>query len=175
MVVALSICACTPGPRILSTYGSLIGANQKPRLAAHPGVDFGGPRGAPVLATADGEVADVDVNPRGCGIGILLEHRPFSRFTLYCHLEEAFVSPGTFVRRGQVIGRIGTTGNWGLVPHVHLELCLEPCVRGHMDGSMEGTEDPLKVTVGCFDPGATYPTDRFVLIYPVKCHSRTQL
>lgn len=167
-LVFLVLQACS-GPMITSMYSAMIGVRGGTRTAAHAGVDFRDWQGAPVLATAGGEVTRVTEGPTGCGIGVLIEHKEFDRHTVYCHLEKAQVRSGQKVRRGDVIGHIGTTGNAVGTPHVHLELCGRPCPRGHSDGNLEGTEDPLAISIGCFDAKKTYPTDQLVLTYPVKC------
>jgi murein DD-endopeptidase MepM/ murein hydrolase activator NlpD len=157
------------GPTILSSYRSRLGANQRQRFADHAGVDFSAPRGAPVLAAAPGEVLHVGLDPEGCGIGVLIAHWEHDRFTVYCHLERATVREGAQVRRGEAIGQVGTTGDAVAVPHVHLELCKNRCARGHRDGSLRNTEDPLRRIVGCFSPGRKYPEDRLVLTHPIAC------
>jgi hypothetical protein len=70
---------------------------------------------------------------------------------------------GETVSRGQRIGALGTTGQraWPGYEHVHLEL-----QRGTDSRDLH---DPLPRMAGCFDAGATYPTDRLVLTYPVRC------
>jgi murein DD-endopeptidase MepM/ murein hydrolase activator NlpD len=75
------------------------------------------------------------------------------------------VRTGDDVRRGQPIGTVGTTGQraWPGYEHVHLEL-----QRGSNPNDLE---DPMRRSAGCFDPGASYPTDRLVLTYPVACRS----
>ena len=154
---------------ILSPYRSLTGANARPRLQPHAGVDFAAPVGTGVLAAADGVVSLlIDYEP-GCGVGIVLAHRTFRRWTAYCHLTRALVASGQAVSRGQVIGLSGTSGNSANVPHVHLELCTSTCAS-HRDGDLRGTQDPLGLTVGCYDPERVYPTDRLVLTYPLECH-----
>ena len=165
--VGLALSACA-GPIILSGHQSMIGANNLQRRAAHAGVDFGEMHGAPVLAAADGEVASVSERTSGCGIGVLIRHSPFSRYTVYCHLQKALVRYGQSVKRGEFIGLVGTTGNAVDIPHVHLELCAYPCARRNRDGSL-ATEDPLAISAGCFDPQKAYPTDRLVLTHPVRC------
>lgn len=175
---AVALAACG-GPTVLSTYQSMIGSNQGARFAAHAGVDFGDPAGAPVLAAADGQVVSLANAPTyydrdTCGRGVLLSHSKFGRYTVYCHLSDVAVRQSQEVKRGDVIGYVGTTGfagRWAatLPPHVHLELCTERCPFGHADGNLRGTEDPSGISVGCFDPKKTYPTDQLVLTYPVKC------
>lgn len=153
---------------ILSTYRSYDGANHRPRLQRHAGVDFGGPLGAPVLATADGVVSRIINWPPGCGNGVVIEHAGFKRWTAYCHIQSLNVTQGQGVRRGEQIGLIGTSGNAVNVPHVHLELCTTTCAS-HTDGNLSGTADPLSIADGCFASRKTYPRDHLVLTFPVTC------
>lgn len=160
--------AAADEPHVLSPYGAwrLPGGGQ--RRGPHPAVDFDGSIGDPVLAAAAGTVFRTWTKPRRseCGNGIRLHHEKFNRFTLYCQLKEVRVRPGDHVERGQVIGLLGASGGvWQ--PMLHFELADEPRYRD--DGDLNGTYDPLPLTVGCFDPAKTYPTDRLVLTYPVKC------
>ena len=122
-----------------------------------------------VLAAADGRVLVTTNRPGGCGHSVFISHDQFARYTVYCHLKEVLVKPGDAVKRGETIGLVGTTGNAVGVPHVHLELCTATCYRGHADGDLRDTEDPLTRADGCFDPKKQYPADRLVLTYPVKC------
>jgi murein DD-endopeptidase MepM/ murein hydrolase activator NlpD len=155
-------------PVVLSTYGSGTGANQTPRPIPHAGVDFGGQLGDPVLAAADGTVSLLIDYRYGCGIGVVISHPRFNRWTAYCHMKKGLVRVGQEVSRGQTIGLIGSSGKSGSVPHVHFELCTTAC-SSHRDGDLAGTEDPLSVVDGCFDLGRSYPTDRMVLTFPVRC------
>lgn len=170
-VLLLLVSACG-GPQILSKYQSKHGVNRGPREGGpHAGVDFGGRHGAPIFAAADGQVLSVTEAPTGCGIGVLLGHPNFGRYTVYCHLKKVLVSEGQKIQRGEVIGKMGFTGDAYGVNHVHLELCTHEynCYRGHRDGDLWGTEDPLAIMVGCFEPNKSYPTERLVLTYPVEC------
>ncbi|HET8576873.1 MAG TPA: M23 family metallopeptidase [Methylomirabilota bacterium] len=169
LATAPPVCAYdSPEPIILSAYRSMTSANQRGRTRAHAGVDLGGKLGSPVLAAADGVVARLIDYWEGCGTGVILAHPGFKRWTAYCHLQQALVRPGQTVSRGQTIGLIGISGNAVNVPHVHWELCTSDC-SSHRDGDLSGTADPLSLVVGCFDPGAAYPTDRLVLTFPVEC------
>jgi murein DD-endopeptidase MepM/ murein hydrolase activator NlpD len=160
-------------PVILSPYRSLHGADNRPRRLPHAGVDFGSQVGAPVLAAADGTVSRIIEWPMGCGLGVLLEHRRFKRWTAYCHLLGVTVRKGQSVSRGEQIGMVGTSGGASYVPHVHLEVCTLAC-SSHSDGDLTGTEDPLEVAAGCFEAGRAYPADRFVLTFPVACLPRAR-
>jgi len=136
------------------------------------GVDFAAPVGTPVLAAADGVVSMlIDYEP-GCGIGVVLSHPAFKRWTAYCHMTRTLVASGQTVSRGERIGLSGTSGNSANVPHVHLELCTTACAS-HRDGDLAGTQNPLAVVVGCYDPARIYPADRFVLTWPIPCRGAT--
>ena len=153
---------------ILSTYRSYNGANNRPRLRRHAGVDFGGKLGAPVLASADGVVSRIIDWPPGCGHGVVIEHPGFRRWTAYCHMQSLTVGQGQRVSRGEQIGQVGMSGNAVNIPHVHMELCTSACAS-HADGNLSGTADPLAIADGCFAPSKAYPRDRLVLTFPVTC------
>jgi len=153
---------------ILSTYRSYNGANNRPRLRRHAGVDFGGQPDALVLAAADGVVSRIINWPPGCGNGVVIEHPGFERWTAYCHLQRVIVVQGQRVSRGEQIGLVGMSGNAVNTPHVHMELCTSACAS-HVDGDLSATADPLAIADGCFAPGKAYPRDRLVLTFPVTC------
>jgi len=161
-----------PGVVILSPYRSLVGANARPRLLPHAGVDIAAPAGTPVLAAADGIVTRlIDFEP-GCGTGVVLSHPAFKHWTAYCHMTRTLVASGQTVSRGEPIGVSGTSGNSANIPHVHLELCTRACAS-HRDGDLAGTQNPLAVVVGCYDPERIYPVNRFVLTWPIPCRGST--
>ena len=157
-------------PAVLSSYASLTGVNEERRLKPHAGVDFSGHIGEPVMAAADGAVSLLIDYRYGCGIGVIVSHPQFGRWTAYCHMQTGLVRVGQKVRRGETIGLVGTSGNSGNVPHVHFELCTAAC-SSHRDGDLAGTENPMPVVADCFDPRRVYPTDRLVLTFPVRCRS----
>ncbi len=88
-------------------------------LRAHTGVDITAPKGTPVYATADGTVSGE--NPgSGYGIAVLINHG-FSYQTLYAHLSKKVVKPGQKVKRGQLVGYVGSTG-MASGSHLHYEV-----------------------------------------------------
>ncbi len=91
------------------------------RFMMHTGVDLGGKTGAPVYATGNGVVVSEE-NNRGSGYGlqILIDHG-FGYRTRYAHLNKILVAPGQIVRRGEVIGELGSTGR-STGPHLHYEV-----------------------------------------------------
>jgi len=100
-------------PRITSTFGPRWGS-------VHKGVDIGGKRGHPILATADGTVTISAVDPAGYGNWIELDHGG-GRKTRYGHLDARMVSVGERVKLGQQIGTLGNTGR-STGPHLHYEV-----------------------------------------------------
>jgi len=95
----------------------------------HEGMDFAAAEGVPVVACADGRVSFVDTghpdDPAGYPYGnqVHIEHRRGSDLyhTLYAHLSTVQVQRGQEVRRGEIIGLAGSTGNI-TGPHLHLAL-----------------------------------------------------
>ena len=172
LAALLGSCA-SDAPVVLSGYRALVNPGGGVRAGPHPAIDFGGRIGDPVLAAADGVVVGVyrDGPGRPCGNGIHVYHADFGRHTLYCQLAEVRVERFERVARGQVIALLGNSGepSWSprAIPMLHFG--LYDSVRPRHDGDLAGTFDPMEFIVGCFDPARTYPTDRLVLTYPVRC------
>jgi len=150
-------------PRTLVGFGDWLGGEGYPRLSAHRGVDIAGRVGSDVLAAADGRVVVARDNGDACGLIVVIVHDPHDYRTVYCHLSALAVARGERADRGQRIGMVGTTGQraWPGYEHVHLEL-----QRG---GDLNDLVDPAAALVGCFDGATSYPTERLVLTYPVRC------
>ena len=85
----------------------------------HAGTDLGAPTGTPVLAAVAGQVITADFMG-GYGLTIVVQHPDGKDLSLYGHLSEIFVRPGDQVEQGNVIGRVGSTGN-STGPHLHFE------------------------------------------------------
>ena len=84
----------------------------------HRGVDFGAPWGAPVVAAADGRVLAAGWRG-GYGRQVTIAHEG-GLVTSYSHLSSLAASPGSIVRRGQLVGHIGSSG-LSTGPHLHFE------------------------------------------------------
>lgn len=87
----------------------------------HSGIDISADRGTPVRATADGTVQFAGYNG-GYGNSILVDHG-FGISTRYGHLSGYAISVGQTVKRGQVLGYVGSTGHT-TGPHLHYEILL---------------------------------------------------
>lgn len=105
--------------RVASPFGVRIHPYYKV-LKMHTGMDFTASTGTEVYATGDGVIVDVDHSKRGYGNTIIIDHG-FGYKTLYAHLSEILVRPGKSVKRGEVIGLVGSTG-MSLAPHLHYEV-----------------------------------------------------
>ena len=90
--------------------------------AMHKGVDLSANFGTPVFATGDGVVEKVDNGQANFGYGkqILIDHK-FAYKSRYAHLQRMFVKQGQKVKRGQLIGEVGSTGG-STGPHLHYEV-----------------------------------------------------
>jgi murein DD-endopeptidase MepM/ murein hydrolase activator NlpD len=91
--------------------------------AMHAGIDLAGPVGTPIYATADGVVSEAGYNNGGYGNLIKLNHGRGIE-TRYGHLSSLAVAPGQRVTRGQVIGRMGSTGR-STGSHLHYEVRID--------------------------------------------------
>lgn len=87
----------------------------------HPGLDISGSHGQQILAPADGTVT-VAAPSGNYGNLLTLDHG-FGITTRYAHLSRFAVTPGQQVRRGQVIGYVGSTGR-STSPHLHYEVLV---------------------------------------------------
>ena len=99
---------------VLENYGA------GPDGTHNDGINIAAPRGAPVQATDAGVVAYAGNELRGYGNLILIKH-PNGWISAYAHLDLILVKTGQKVARGQVIARVGSTGNVS-EPQLHFEL-----------------------------------------------------
>ncbi len=94
-------------------------------MCPHWGIDIAAPSGTPVVAAADGVVAEIGWHPDGYGHYIVLDHGGGWQ-TLYAHLQPAATSGyrmslSMAVRRGDGIGALGSSGA-STSPHLHFEV-----------------------------------------------------
>ncbi len=105
--------------RIASGFGYRIDPIYKtPKL--HAGLDFAAPQGTPIYATADGTVTTAGNTGNGYGNHVVINHG-YGYETLYGHMVRVKAHAGQQVKRGEVIGWVGSTGK-STGPHCHYEV-----------------------------------------------------
>lgn len=104
-----------------SVFGEHRGWGGHGRL--HEGIDIAGPIGTPIIAPGDGRVTFSGFY-HGYGQMITIDHG-YGISTLFGHCSTMFVQEGQFVKRGDIIARVGSTGS-STGPHLHYEV--------HVDG-----------------------------------------
>ena len=83
----------------------------------HQGVDMAAPQGTPIYAAKDGKVSRTAYQAGGAGYYVSISHGGgFS--SIYMHMTHYIVKPGDYVKAGQVIGYVGSTGG-STGPHLH--------------------------------------------------------
>lgn len=90
------------------------------RHGQHMALDIAAEPGTPVYAADTGTVLTAGWSDNGYGYHIVIDHG-IDYITLYAHLREYFVKSGDIVRKGDIIGLVGSTGN-STGPHLHFEI-----------------------------------------------------
>jgi murein DD-endopeptidase MepM/ murein hydrolase activator NlpD len=108
----------TRSNRIASGYGYRLTRFTKRPL--HAGLDFSAPQGTPIYATADGTVSTAGNSGNGYGNHVIINHG-YGYETLYGHMVRVKARNGQAVKRGEVIGWVGSTGK-STGPHCHYEV-----------------------------------------------------
>jgi murein DD-endopeptidase MepM/ murein hydrolase activator NlpD len=101
---------------------SLFGYRKDPftrRPTFHAGIDISDSTGVPIYATADGVVLEASYD-KGKGNHVLLDHTKGIR-TMYMHMNKLNVKSGASVKKGDIIGSLGSTGR-STGPHLHYEV-----------------------------------------------------
>lgn len=114
----------------------------------HAGLDFAAPQGTPVYATADGIVKLAGNTGDGYGNHVIINHG-YGYQTLYGHLFRIKARVGQKVKRGEVIGWVGSTGK-STGPHLHYEVHkngrpLDPIYFFYNDLTPEQFDRMLKI------------------------------
>ncbi len=113
-------------PFVLPTQGRFTSPYGQPRryvaggnISYHHGTDIAAPEGTPIVATNDGVVKVADFFPIKGGL-VVIDHGA-KVYSLYFHQSRILVQKGDRVRRGEVIGEVGSTG-LSTGPHLHWEM-----------------------------------------------------
>lgn len=91
------------------------------RIKAHRGIDYAAPRGTPVFSAGDGRVLTSGYS-RANGNYIVVSHGP-QYTTKYLHLHKRHVKRHSKVKKGEIIGSVGSTG-YSTGPHLHYEFLM---------------------------------------------------
>jgi len=94
--------------------------SQRFKHGKHMALDMAAPLGTPVYAADMGRVVKAGWSEIGYGYRVIIDHG-IDYITLYAHLSEYYVQSGDIVQKGEIIGRVGTTGN-STGPHLHFEI-----------------------------------------------------
>ena len=138
--------------RMASGYGYRIDPIYKTRRM-HSGMDFTADKGTEVYATGDGVIELVERKRWGYGKQIVINHG-FGYKTRYAHLSEFKVRRGQKVKRGDLIGLVGSTGK-STGPHLHYEVlrnnrAVNPIGYYHSDLTPEQYEQLLEMSEKSF-------------------------
>lgn len=101
----------------------------------HAGLDFAAPYGTQIVATGQGRVVKVESN-HGYGKHVIIDHG-FGYQTLYGHMSRVDVSEGQQIKKGQTIGRVGSTGT-STAPHCHYEVHFKGNAVNPLQYCMDG-------------------------------------
>ncbi len=121
--------------RHLSGYGMRIHPVHKVRKM-HYGIDFTAPRGTPIQATGKGTVKKIENRVNGYGKSILIDHG-YGFTTLYAHLSDIKVKVGHEVKKGELIGTVGSSGT-STAPHCHYEVRINNVPVNPIDYCLDG-------------------------------------
>jgi len=133
--------------RIASGFGYRIDPIYK-TTKLHAGLDFTAPQGTPIYATANGRVETAGNIGDGYGRHVIVNHG-YGYKTLYAHMVRVKARVGQTVKRGEVIGWVGSTGK-STGPHCHYEVIkngrpIDPIYFFYNDLSPEQYQQILKL------------------------------
>ncbi|MEY3208833.1 MAG: hypothetical protein RL064_864 [Bacteroidota bacterium] len=105
--------------RVASGFGYRIDPLYKD-YRLHAGLDFSAPMGTPIYATSDGVIQVAGFNTDGYGNKVVINHG-YGYQTLYGHMVRVKAKVGQSIKRGEVIGYVGSTGK-STGAHLHYEV-----------------------------------------------------
>ena len=109
-------------------------------MRAHMGVDYAAPVGTPVIAVADGVVAESSYQG-GYGNMVVIQHNA-NQSTAYAHLSRMNVRKGQTIKQGDVVGAVGSTG-LSTGPHLHFEFRINGRHVDPLTLAQQGSAEPV--------------------------------
>ncbi|MCP4131378.1 MAG: peptidoglycan DD-metalloendopeptidase family protein [bacterium] len=106
--------------RVSSKFGYRVHPVTKRRRSFHKGIDIAAPTGTPIKASAGGRVIRSEFNRNGYGNLVVIKHEK-DLSTYYGHMSQRIARRGARVKKGQLIGKVGSTG-MSTGPHLHFEV-----------------------------------------------------
>jgi murein DD-endopeptidase MepM/ murein hydrolase activator NlpD len=135
--------------------GSVWGDDRDGGKRKHEGIDIFASKGTPVVSVTDGVVTEVSVDDIG-GKNVTVQSDNHAWRSYYAHLDAQHVQPGQLVKKGQLIGTVGNTGNAQTTPyHLHFGIYTE-----------NGAVDPLPYVKS--SPHITAPIDAGPVVFQNK-------
>lgn len=133
--------------RVASGFGYRVDPVYK-TVKFHAGLDFAAPQGTPIYATANGTIKVAGNLGNGYGNHVVVNHG-YGYETLYGHMFKIVVRNGRQVKRGEILGYVGSTGK-STGPHLHYEVHkngrpLDPVYFFYNDLTPEQFDRILKV------------------------------
>ncbi len=134
--------------RAISGFGWRVDPIYKTRHM-HTGMDFTAKKGTEIYVTGDGVIQEVEHKAWGYGKSIVVNHG-YGYKTRYAHLSAIAVSKGQKVKRGHMIGFVGSTGR-STGPHLHYEVVkngkkVNPIAYYHSDLTPLQYEELIKAS-----------------------------
>lgn len=147
-----SIPAIYPINKKSSRIASGFGYRQHPiykKRHLHTGVDFSAPIGTKIYATGKGIILEVKNTPGGYGKHVIIKHG-YNYKTLYGHMHKIVVRKNQKIKRGELLGYVGSTGR-STGPHLHYEVIknnekVNPVYFYHNDLSTEEYQQVLEIS-----------------------------
>ncbi len=131
---------------ITQSYGKTKFSKKAYASGKHNGIDFGGPYGTSIYAAADGKVIGTgNLGKYAYGRWIAIDHDN-GMITLYGHLSSVGVSKGASVKKGQQIGKMGSTG-YSTGNHLHFTVFSEKSYDVVPSKTVKGLNIPIGATV----------------------------
>jgi len=121
--------------KFLSGFGMRIHPIHKLRRF-HKGIDFTAPQGTDIQATGNGRVVSINKTGSGYGKHLMIDHG-YGYKTLFAHMHSINVKEGDIVKKGQFIGKVGSTGT-STAPHLHYEIWLNGVAINPIDYCLDG-------------------------------------